>query len=286
MLTRINPLFLLIVFFLFWGSSFAETPPEVTYPKYVELRFLSPLNSSSSKPNDYFKAAIEKKYCISSTQCLPKATLLEGNLIKVRAASRFDVPGTIELQLKTATLPNGRIIDLNTDLESDNIVHIVDPHARKLPVLFISKNSDVLVDYDTKTSSKVLDESLQVGKTVISAASFGLGAAFSVATELFHPETPNNSIPGRVVVGLANSTGIPDVVYFFKKEPEAKVDANMRVGMHLHKPVLERLFAHVNDQNDSLLSYTNKPQTPSVEIDLYGNIEEVASPLLSDISQD
>lgn len=108
---RIAKVFAFLTLFFAVFSEFAQAQTDSIYRlpagTRIRLKMDDPISSNISAANDTFTAKIAKAVVLRETVVLPAGTVVEGRIVKAKAAAAGGRSGQLEIRIETLKLPEG-----------------------------------------------------------------------------------------------------------------------------------------------------------------------------------
>lgn len=96
------------------GAASLQVPPGM----HLKIRFLSPLNTGTSKVGDVFLARSVEDLWANEHLVLPKGTLIRGRVSAVERAGFFSRGGLLRLDFDHVTMPSGELVALSLQMDA------------------------------------------------------------------------------------------------------------------------------------------------------------------------
>lgn len=108
---KIAKIFAFLTLFFAVFSEFTEAQTDSIYRlpagTRIRLKMDDPISSDISAANDTFTTTIAKSVVLRETVVLPAGTVIEGRIVKAKAAASGGRGGQLEIMLETLKLPEG-----------------------------------------------------------------------------------------------------------------------------------------------------------------------------------
>jgi hypothetical protein len=122
---RLTKIFTALLILFFVGSNVANAQPSIYTLQIgtkIQVRMDNEINSQVSNVNDTFTATVSRPVVVRGVEIIPIGSVVEGKIIKVKAASAGKVDGNIEVKFETLRLPGEVIRQIEASLVTQNLL--------------------------------------------------------------------------------------------------------------------------------------------------------------------
>lgn len=238
-----NQLYLAVcLFFVLQMPAFADIQV-TTDPMPMQVIAQTNHNSNASKVGEGFTGTLAQTYCMAA-QCLPKGTQLTGMVVQTKSAHRFHRTGKLTFQIQHAIFADGSTVDFAVTTSANSDIVAENNKATKLHQAVLGEVPSVAASVGATHALNEFNDVWHLKPGLLTATTFGAGAAIGVVQELVHPTVMHRSFPARIGWGILESTGIPDVVRLFKRQPAVVIAQGDTLTVRLSPSNTKLLFNH------------------------------------------